>query len=141
MKRKVSLIIFYTEDKKILMQDRRNIQKAYEEWGYFGGQIEEGETPEQAVIRETKEELDYDLTDFKFIGQCKTDIKEKDIVVERFLFVTPLGDKQKLFNQKEGQGMKLYTIEEAKQLKTFTGDRQALDIIEKFLNKNLHPQL
>jgi len=30
-------------------------------WGTFGGQIEDGETPEQAIRREIKEELDYDL--------------------------------------------------------------------------------
>ncbi len=28
-------------------------------WGTFGGQIEEGESPEQAIIREIREELDY----------------------------------------------------------------------------------
>ena len=30
-------------------------------WGTFGGQIEEGETPQEALVREIKEELDYDV--------------------------------------------------------------------------------
>ena len=30
-------------------------------WGTFGGQIEEGETPQEAIVREIKEELDYDV--------------------------------------------------------------------------------
>ena len=29
--------------------------------GTFGGQIEEGETPQEALVREIKEELDYDV--------------------------------------------------------------------------------
>ena len=30
-------------------------------WGTFGGQVEEGETPQEALIREIGEELDYDV--------------------------------------------------------------------------------
>ena len=35
-------------------------------WDLIGGHIEEGETPDEALVRETKEELDIDLKDFKF---------------------------------------------------------------------------
>ncbi len=38
-------------------------------WDLFGGHIEEGETPEQALVREVKEELDYDLKEFKFFKE------------------------------------------------------------------------
>jgi mutator protein MutT len=56
MHKDVALIFFYKDD-KILVQDRRNMSKFGEEWGFFGGRIEAGETPEQSVVRETKEEL------------------------------------------------------------------------------------
>ena len=46
--RKVALIVFYDKENKILLQDRRKISKRGEEWGFFGGGIEEGETPKQA---------------------------------------------------------------------------------------------
>jgi len=60
--RRVALIVFYDDEKRILLQYRKGINSKFcEEWGYFGGGIENGETPEQAVIRETKEELDFDL--------------------------------------------------------------------------------
>jgi 8-oxo-dGTP diphosphatase len=41
-------------------------------WDLFGGHIEEGETPEKALMRELKEELDLDLKKFTFfkIYEC-----------------------------------------------------------------------
>jgi 8-oxo-dGTP diphosphatase len=35
-------------------------------WDLIGGHIEEGETPEEALIREVKEELDIDLKNYTF---------------------------------------------------------------------------
>jgi len=35
-------------------------------WDLFGGHVEEGETPEEALVREVKEELNYDLKDYSF---------------------------------------------------------------------------
>ena len=35
--------------------------------GFFGGHIEPGETKEQALVREIKEELNYSLQEYKFL--------------------------------------------------------------------------
>lgn len=35
-------------------------------WDLIGGHIEEGETPEEALVREVKEELDIDLKEYTF---------------------------------------------------------------------------
>ena len=35
-------------------------------WDLIGGHVEEGETPEQTLVREVKEELDIDLKDYSF---------------------------------------------------------------------------
>ena len=35
-------------------------------WDLIGGHVEEGETPEQALVREVKEELDIELKEFRF---------------------------------------------------------------------------
>lgn len=63
-----ALCIFYTPDKRILLQDRRDRSKVGEEWGFFGGSIEEGETPEQAMLREMQEELAFTPTEYTYIG-------------------------------------------------------------------------
>ena len=38
-------------------------------WDLIGGHVEEGETPEQALIREYKEELGLELTEYKFFRE------------------------------------------------------------------------
>jgi 8-oxo-dGTP diphosphatase len=35
-------------------------------WDLIGGHVEEGETPEEALVREVKEELDIEITEFSF---------------------------------------------------------------------------
>lgn len=35
-------------------------------WDLIGGHVDDGETPEESLIRETKEEIDFDLKDFQF---------------------------------------------------------------------------
>ena len=43
-------------------------------WDFFGGHVEEGETPDQALLREVKEELGIELETFRFFRRyvCMT---------------------------------------------------------------------
>ena len=113
---KVSLIIFYDSRKRILLQDRRGISKTGEEWGYFGGHIEKGETPEQTLIRETKEELGYDLKadEYRHIGHFVDSFK--DMTIDRQVYIAPMPPLSKL-KLAEGKKMKLFTLEQALGLK------------------------
>lgn len=56
MKRARAIII---EDNKLLVVKRTKVNEVY--WVLPGGGVEDGETVEQAMIREGKEELDLDL--------------------------------------------------------------------------------
>ena len=46
-------------------------------WDLIGGHVEEGETPDQALVREVKEELNIDLKEYTFYKkyECITIIK------------------------------------------------------------------
>ena len=124
--RKVALIVFYDGSKRILLQDRNGIAKHGEGWGFFGGGIEKGETPKEAVVRETKEELSIDLKNYKFIGRVK------GVLADKYIFISKLGDISKL-KQNEGRAMKLFTIKKARKLKMGPEDSHALDLFEKVI--------
>ncbi len=38
-------------------------------WDLIGGHVEEGETPEEALVREVKEEIGIDLKEFRFFRE------------------------------------------------------------------------
>jgi 8-oxo-dGTP diphosphatase len=68
---KIAAVIFENDKGEFLLylrDGKPGIPFPYH-WDLFGGHIEEGETPEQALVREVKEELDYDLKEFKFFKE------------------------------------------------------------------------
>jgi len=140
--RKVAVIIFYDDKKRILLQDRRGISKLGEEYGFFGGEIEDGETPEQAVVRETKEELNFDLKEYKYIGEYGYEIE--DSLKKRFhfdfdavlckVFIAPLKNNLSKFKLKEGKKMQLFSLNEAEKLKMVSdGDIEIVRRLKKIL--------
>ena len=59
---------------------KRNLKKSQGGlWEFPGGKIEDGETKEQAIIREIKEELDIDIKVDKYIDEKVFNYPEKDI--------------------------------------------------------------
>lgn len=65
--RNVSVLILYGADGRILLQHRTKDAPTYPDyWAFFGGGVEEGESAEDAVKRESVEELGYELTSPSF---------------------------------------------------------------------------
>ena len=127
----VSAIALCNSQGKILLQDRRSISKFGEEWGFFGGGVEQGETPEQAVRREAIEELEFKPKELIFLGKFSSSISQEDSVTVH-LFFAPFPGFSSL-NQHEGDGMKLFHIDEARHLKTMQSDSALLDCVQSFL--------
>ena len=123
----MSLIIFYDKQGRILLQDRTGLSESGALRGYFGGGIESGETPEQAIVRETREELSYNLKQCISIGITKT--TDERGTIERHVFLAPLPAMKEL-KQKEGKGMKLFTLQEAKKVKSVFGDDKVIKKLE-----------
>jgi len=68
MMKEIAAIIFENDKGEFLLYLRDNKPgipfPGY--WDLIGGHVEEGETPEQALVREVKEELDIDLKEYIF---------------------------------------------------------------------------
>lgn len=66
--RQIAAIILENDKGELLLYKRDN--KPYIPfpgyWDLIGGHVENGETPEEALVREVKEELDLDISEFTF---------------------------------------------------------------------------
>ncbi|MDD3145294.1 MAG: NUDIX hydrolase [Candidatus Gracilibacteria bacterium] len=131
--RKVAFIGFYNSNNQILLQERGDYSKHGEEWAFFGGGIEEGETPEEGFLREAKEELGLDMGDFdyKHIGDYIFEFPERIIYRSIFLIKTNL--KETDFTVYEGKSAKYFDLEEAKKLKFISPVDETIEIIKKYM--------
>jgi 8-oxo-dGTP diphosphatase len=89
-------------------------------WDLIGGHVEEGETPEEALVREVKEELDIYLKDYKFYkkyecltGDAYENIKyiysgRLDLPIEEITLLE--GERPQFFSKEEIPDIKFANI-------------------------------
>lgn len=132
-------IIILSPD-KILLFHRDNIPTipAPDCWQLVGGGIEEGETPEQGLLREVKEEASYDLKEFELITKTKGSLGE-DVWVY-VAFVEKEEEAKFSLGPGEGQEIGWFTFEEAFKLRLTPGSRRLL-LKYKSLGENLDKKL
>ncbi len=108
--RSVALAILH-QNGHFLMQLRDNIPTIIypDRWGFFGGHLEPGETPEMGVKREVLEEINYQLENPIFF--CRHD----DEVALRYIFHAPLTVPIQDLILQEGADLGLVSPEDVKQ--------------------------
>ncbi len=136
--RKVAIVIFYDNQRNIVFQERGEHSKTGEKYGFFGGGIEEGESPEQALKRELSEELGYILEDLTYWTDNNFKITDdgqyKNWFIECSVYLSKIDDK--LFNAKivEGKSFIKMNIDEAIKNKGFHyGDITLLKKLKNYL--------
>jgi 8-oxo-dGTP diphosphatase len=122
-RRDVAVLILYDGDGRILLQHRTEDAPTFPDyWAFFGGGLEEGETPEQTVEREIIEELAYKLRSPRRFSSRQFLYKGFEITVHVF---TERYDGSPL-TLGEGQGMGWFLPEETALLKMVDPDRDVI---------------
>ncbi len=80
-----AIIVADKNDQKMLFSTQRGYGEFKDGWEFPGGKVEEGESPEQAIVREIKEELDTLIKVEKFIDKIEYDYPDFHLSMDCFL--------------------------------------------------------
>jgi len=123
MKRKGISIIFVNDKKQalLLLRDDKPDIPYPNMWDIPGGHVDAGETPEQCIVREMKEEMDLDLKEFQLLSVMEfTDRVE-------YTFWKKLNLDIESINLHEGQEIKWFTEFETRNTKLAYGFNEIVD--------------
>lgn len=128
--RKVAIFVLRDESGKILLQHKDSgAPRLANYWAFFGGGIENSETPEEAVKREAMEELQIELkpTFFKKYTYEPDELVKNRVEIRMFTAPLELQVEQLKKQQLEGDDLGLFTLEETKKLKIWEKDRKVIE--------------
>jgi mutator protein MutT len=118
----VSAILINPQGQMLLQQRDDNPAIRYPgHWSLFGGTIEEGETPAEAVAREVKEEIDFEMRNFGLFREFVQNNKRE------FAFAGELSAGLDQLTLSEGQGMNLFYPSQLKELQIRPDDKDTLE--------------
>jgi len=118
----VSAILINAQGQVLLQQRDDNPAIRYPgHWSLFGGTIEDGESPETAVAREVKEEIDFDMRNFGLFREFVQNNKRE------FAFAGELSARLDELTLSEGQGMKFFSPSQLKELQIRPDDKDTLE--------------
>jgi 8-oxo-dGTP diphosphatase len=116
--KQVAMVLLFDRHNRLLIylrDDKPNIPFP-NYWDLFGGHVEEGETPEEALVRELKEELALELKGWKFFRRyvCTEGDAYPNV---KHIFWAKIDKTPEELRLYEGQMLQSIGIEERKNVK------------------------
>ncbi|MBR5084037.1 MAG: (deoxy)nucleoside triphosphate pyrophosphohydrolase [Prevotella sp.] len=123
---KVVAAVIKDKDKYLCMQRcRSEYEYTSEYWEFPGGKVEEGESEHHALLREIREEMDWDIYVGRCIGSIAHEYPDFSITLTAYLCKGGDGD----FKMLKHLDCKWLTKKELPSLKWTEGDRKLLPLL------------
>lgn len=122
------------KEKQKIFATARGYGESQGQWEFPGGKIEEGETPQQALKREIKEELDTMIEVYDLIDTVEYDYPNFHLSMDCFWCETITGE----LVLKEAETAKWLSKDELNSVRWLPADLMFIEKIKKYLEVELH---
>jgi len=131
-------IVYYYDKKPFFLVLKNTLKNTY--WGFPKGKIEDNEKPEETAIRETKEEVNLDVSLIPGFDYLQKWFYKKDdelIKKESVFFLTEIDkkDKDKVKINFENEDFKFLSLDSALELMKIKNNKEMLIEAERFIKE------
>ena len=119
--------ILIDKEKRLLLSQRQSFKAFPLQWEFPGGKVVVGESPEMALIRELKEELNIDAKQLELFLKLEHDYDQLKVLIDFYLVNSWKG--RLIAN--EGQVIDWYKLNQLRQVDLLEAD---IPVIEKLRN-------
>ena len=110
--------ILIDKNKRLLLSQRQSFKTFPLQWEFPGGKIVAGESPEMALIRELKEELNINAKQLKFFLKIEHDYDQLKVLID-FFFVNSWEGR---LIANEGQALDWFKLDQLRKVDLLEAD-------------------